>query len=73
MLDQVLEHLELRLLALQQQKLAPDSLFYFALFSKEYCKSVDFDAKVLGEALFSVGVIAQHVIVAHVLYFVGLH
>ena len=71
--DQVLEYLELSLFALQQQKFAPDFFFYFRFFAHKVFEMFDFNVKVFGEALFSVGVIAQHFVVAHVLDFVGLH
>ena len=71
--DQVLEYLKLRLFAVQQQKFAPDFFFYFRFFAQEELEMLDFEVKVFGEALFSVAVVAQHFVVAHVLDFVGLH
>ena len=72
-LDQVLEYLELGLFAVQQQKFAPDFFFQFCFFAQEELEMFDFNVEVFGEALFSVGVVAQHFVVAHVLDFVCLH
>ena len=71
--DQVLQDLELRFFAVQQQQFAPHFFFYFRFFAQKELEMCNLDVKVFGEALFSVGVIAQHFVVAHVLDFVGLH
>jgi hypothetical protein len=42
----------------QQQKFPPHFFFYFRFFAQKELEMCNFDVKVFGEALFSVGVIA---------------